>query len=244
MTVLHSKKPMKACIPYHVAIIMDGNGRWASNRGEPRSIGHKAGIEAVLRTINAATDLGIQYLTLYGFSTENWERPKSEINDLIKLLKLFINREMKRLHQNSIKIRIIGDRNRFGNEICDLLRKAEYKTHTNIGLNLTIALNYGARAEITNAMRKIAYKIEQGIICADAITQEIIEQHLSTAGIPDPDLLIRTSGEQRISNFLLWQSAYTEFFFEEVFWPDFDRIHLEKAINKFSKRERRFGTVI
>lgn len=233
----------QVCVPRHVAIIMDGNGRWARGRGKPRTMGHRAGIEAVRRTVEAAGDLGIEYLTLYGFSTENWKRPESEVTDLMGLLRLFLKRELATLHRNNVKIRIIGDRSRFADDIRDLLDGAEEKTRNNTRLNLTIALSYGARAEITEAVREIARQVASGQITADAVTEDLIENNLSTAGLPDPDLLIRTSGEQRISNFLLWQSAYTEFVFEDVLWPDFDRSHLEKAIENFAGRERRFGAV-
>lgn len=232
------------CVPRHVAIIMDGNGRWAQSRGKPRTMGHRAGVEAVRRTVEAAAELGIEYLTLYGFSTENWKRPESEVSDLMGLLRLFLKRELATLHRNGVRIRIIGDRSRFADDIRDLLAKAEAQTRENTRLNLTIALSYGARAEITHAMRAIAEQVAAGEIAADAVSEELIEKNLSTVGIPDPDLLIRTSGEQRISNFLLWQSAYTEFVFEDVLWPDFDRCHLENAIQNFAGRERRFGAVI
>lgn len=231
-------------VPRHVAIIMDGNGRWARSRGRPRTVGHRAGVDAVRRAIEASVALGIEYLTLYGFSTENWRRPESEVSDLMGLLRLFLKRELATLHKNGIKVRIIGDRERFDDDIRGLLAKAEEQTQGNTRLNLTIALSYGARAEITHAMREIARKVAAGDICADAITEDMIGQNLLTVGIPDPDLLIRTSGEQRISNFLLWQSAYTEFVFDDVLWPDFDRSHLEKAIENFAGRERRFGAVI
>jgi undecaprenyl diphosphate synthase len=246
MAVLSSQpQPSDApCVPRHVAIIMDGNGRWARGRGRPRTMGHRAGVDAVRRTIEAAGELGIEYLTLYGFSTENWKRPESEVSDLMGLLRLFLKRELSTLHKNGIKIRIIGDRSRFADDIRELLAKAEAQTRDNTRLNLTIALSYGARAEITQAVREIAAKVASGDLSADEITDDLIEHNLSTAGMPDPDLLIRTSGEQRISNFLLWQSAYTEFVFEDVLWPDFDRSHLEKAIDNFAGRERRFGAVI
>lgn len=231
-------------MPRHVAIIMDGNGRWARGRGRPRTMGHRAGVDAVRRTIEAAGALGIEYLTLYGFSTENWKRPESEVSDLMGLLRLFVKRELSTLRKNGVKIRIIGDRTRFAEDIRELLTKAEEETRNNTRLNLTIALSYGARAEITHAMHEIALKVAAGELSPSDISEELIEQNLSTSGIPDPDLLIRTSGEQRISNFLLWQSAYTEFVFEDVLWPDFDRSHLEKAIDNFAGRERRFGAVI
>ena len=229
MTVLASQpnpSDLRA-VPRHVAIIMDGNGRWAKLRGKPRTMGHRSGVEAVRRTVEAAAEIGIEYLTLYGFSTENWKRPESEVSDLMGLLRLFIKRELATLHKNGVRIRIIGDRTRFDDDIRVLLANAEERTQGNTRLNLTIALSYGARAEI-----------------ADAIDESVVEAHLMTVGMPDPDLLIRTSGEQRISNFLLWQSAYTEFVFDDVLWPDFGREHLEKAIENFAGRERRFGAVI
>jgi undecaprenyl diphosphate synthase len=246
MAVLSSQTHQQEllCVPRHVAIIMDGNGRWARGRGKPRTMGHRAGVEAVRRTVEASAELGIEYLTLYGFSTENWKRPESEVSDLMGLLRLFLKRELATLHRNNVKIRIIGDRTRFADDIRGLLAKAEDQTRDNTRLNLTIALSYGARAEITQAVREIARKVASGELSADAVTEDLIEQNLSTVGMPDPDLLIRTSGEQRISNFLLWQSAYTEFVFEDVLWPDFDRSHLERAIDNFAGRERRFGAVI
>lgn len=246
MTVTSSQiQPSESqCVPRHVAIIMDGNGRWARGRGRPRTMGHRAGVDAVRRTIEASCHLGIEYLTLYGFSTENWKRPETEVSDLMGLLRLFLKKELATLHKNGIKVRIIGDRTRFADDIRDLLAKAEAQTRENTRLNLTIALSYGARAEITDAMREIAAKVATGELSPSDVSEDLIEQHLSTSGIPDPDLLIRTSGEQRISNFLLWQSAYTEFVFEDVLWPDFDRSHLEQAIDNFAGRERRFGAVI
>ena len=246
MTVLASQPNPSdlQVVPRHVAIIMDGNGRWATLRGKPRTMGHRAGVEAVRCTVEAAAAIGIEYLTLYGFSTENWKRPESEVSDLMGLLRLFIKRELATLHKNGVRIRIIGDRTRFDDDIRDLLANAEERTRDNTRLNLTIALSYGARAEITDAMRLIAQKVAAGEIRPDAIDENMVEAHLTTVGIPDPDLLIRTSGEQRISNFLLWQSAYTEFVFDQVLWPDFGREHLEKAIENFAGRERRFGAVI
>lgn len=246
MTVLASQpnpSDLRA-VPRHVAIIMDGNGRWAKLRGKPRTMGHRSGVEAVRCTVEAAAEIGIEYLTLYGFSTENWKRPESEVSDLMGLLRLFIKRELATLHKNGVRIRIIGDRTRFDDDIRVLLANAEERTQGNARLNLTIALSYGARAEIADALRQIAQKVAAGEIQADAIDESVVEAHLMTVGMPDPDLLIRTSGEQRISNFLLWQSAYTEFVFDDVLWPDFGREHLEKAIENFAGRERRFGAVI
>ncbi|KZB67931.1 UDP pyrophosphate synthase [Thalassospira lucentensis] len=246
MTVLASQPNPSdlQVVPRHVAIIMDGNGRWAKLRGKPRTMGHRSGVDAVRRTVEAAAEIGIKYLTLYGFSTENWKRPESEVSDLMGLLRLFIKRELATLHKNGVRIRIIGDRTRFDDDIRVLLANAEERTQGNTRLNLTIALSYGARAEITDAVRLIAQKVAAGEIRPDAIDENMVEAHLATVGMPDPDLLIRTSGEQRISNFLLWQSAYTEFVFDQVLWPDFGREHLEKAIENFAGRERRFGAVI
>ncbi|MAZ34469.1 MAG: di-trans,poly-cis-decaprenylcistransferase [Thalassospira sp.] len=246
MTVLASQPNPSdlQVVPRHVAIIMDGNGRWAKLRGNPRTMGHRSGVDAVRRTVEAAAEIGIEYLTLYGFSTENWKRPESEVSDLMGLLRLFIKRELATLHKNGVRIRIIGDRTRFDDDIRVLLANAEERTQGNTRLNLTIALSYGARAEITDAVRLIAQKVAAGEIRPDAIDENMVEAHLTTVGMPDPDLLIRTSGEQRISNFLLWQSAYTEFVFDQVLWPDFGREHLEKAIENFAGRERRFGAVI
>lgn len=246
MTVLASQPNPSdlQVVPRHVAIIMDGNGRWAKLRGKPRTMGHRSGVDAVRRTVEAAAEIGIKYLTLYGFSTENWKRPESEVSDLMGLLRLFIKRELATLHKNGVRIRIIGDRTRFDDDIRVLLANAEERTQGNTRLNLTIALSYGARAEITDAVRLIAQKVAAGEIRPDAIDENMVEAHLTTVGMPDPDLLIRTSGEQRISNFLLWQSAYTEFVFDQVLWPDFGREHLEKAIENFAGRERRFGAVI
>ncbi|WP_073954564.1 isoprenyl transferase [Thalassospira sp. TSL5-1] len=246
MTVLASNlKPSGSqLLPRHVAIIMDGNGRWARARGKPRTFGHRAGVEAVRRTVEAAADIGIEFLTLYGFSTENWKRPEGEVSDLMGLLRLFIKRELAVLDKNGVCIRVIGDRTRFADDIQELLKNAEKRTAENTRLKLTIALSYGSRAEIADAMRSIARRIEQGEISASDVTEGMIEESLATAGMPDPDLLIRTSGEQRISNFLLWQCAYTEFVFDDVLWPDFDRKHLEQAIENFAGRERRFGAVL
>ncbi|PKR48081.1 isoprenyl transferase [Thalassospira marina] len=246
MTVLASNlKPSGSQhLPRHVAIIMDGNGRWARARGKPRTFGHRAGVEAVRRTVEAAADIGIEFLTLYGFSTENWKRPEGEVSDLMGLLRLFIKRELAALDKNGVCIRVIGDRTRFAADIQELLENAEKRTASNTRLKLTIALSYGSRAEIADAMRSIAHRIERGELSAADVTEDMIEQSLATAGMPDPDLLIRTSGEQRISNFLLWQCAYTEFVFDDVLWPDFDRQHLERAIESFAGRERRFGAVL
>ncbi|QPC87689.1 isoprenyl transferase [Mesorhizobium sp. NBSH29] len=229
--------------PAHVAIIMDGNGRWAKARGLPRLAGHRAGVEALRKTVRAAGELGITWLTVYAFSSENWSRPKTEISDLMGLLKIFIRRDLAELHHSGVKIRIIGDRDGLQPDIRALLTEAETLTRNNRALTLVIAFNYGARDEIVRAARKLAEAIAKGEITADAISSETVGAHLDTAGIPDPDLVIRTSGEQRLSNFLLWQAAYSEFVFQPCFWPDFGRTELEDALQAFAARERRYGGV-
>jgi undecaprenyl diphosphate synthase len=225
----------------HVAIIMDGNGRWARERGLPRSVGHKMGVEAVRRTVRAAIELGIPYLTLYSFSSENWSRPASEIDDLMGLMKRFIRRDLAELHQHGVKILVIGERGNVDPELSAMIEEAEALTAANSALNLVIAFNYGSRAEIAKAARRLAEMVARGALVPESITPEALEAELDTKGVPDPDLLIRTSGELRLSNFLLWQSAYTEFVFLEAYWPDFGRELLEQAIGEFRSRDRRFG---
>ena len=227
--------------PRHVAIIMDGNGRWAKERGLPRTIGHRQGVEAVRRTVKAATDLGIPYLTIYSFSSENWSRPADEVDDLMGLMKRFIRRDLADLHRNNVRIRIIGERQSVDPELMTLIDEAVELTRENSALTLVIAFNYGSRGEIAKAARRLAAEVAGGRLAPEAITAERLGLELDTAGIPDPDLLIRTSGEQRLSNFLLWQTAYTEFVFLDSYWPDFDRTALEGAIQEFRARERRFG---
>lgn len=227
--------------PRHVAIIMDGNGRWARERGLPRSVGHRQGVEAVRRTVRAATTLGITYLTIFSFSSENWSRPVTEIDDLFGLMKRFIRRDLAELHRAGVRIRIIGNVNGVDAELTALIQEAVELTTQNTGLTLVIAFNYGARAEIANAAKRIAARVASGALELDDITVDCLNDHLDTADLPDPDLLIRTSGEMRLSNFLLWQSAYTEFVFLDTYWPDFDQNVLESAIQKFRARERRFG---
>lgn len=228
-------------MPRHVAIIMDGNGRWAEARGLPRTMGHRQGAEAVRQTVEGALELGIGYVTLFGFSSENWRRPESEILDLMDLLVRYLRSEIADLHKNNIRFRVIGDRSAFSDEIRNLIEEGESLTANNDRLNLTIALNYGGRADITTAVRKAARDVAEGRIAADDIGEDDISGWLSTADIPDPDMMIRTSGEQRISNFLLWQSAYTEFVFLDTLWPDFTKHELEKAVTEFSRRDRRYG---
>ena len=227
--------------PRHVAIIMDGNGRWAASRGLPRAEGHRRGVEAVRRAVKACSDLKIPFLTIFSFSSENWSRPLTEIDDLMGLMKRFIRRDLAELHQNGVRIRVIGTTEKVDPELLALIQEAKELTALNTALDLVIAFNYGSRAEITEAARRLAARVERGELKSGEITINDLEASLDTAGIPDPDLLIRTSGEQRLSNFLLWQCAYTEFVFLETHWPDFDRIQLEKAIEQFRSRNRRFG---
>jgi undecaprenyl diphosphate synthase len=227
--------------PVHVAIIMDGNGRWAKARGLPRVAGHKRGAEAVRRTVTGAAELGIQYLTLYGFSSENWKRPPAEIDDLMGLLRLYLNNEIEELDRKGVRLRVIGQRSRLQPDIVRLIEGAERRTAGNRKLNLIVALSYGGRAEIAQAARCIAEGVRAGRIEPDAVDETQFERFLYTADIPDPDLLIRTSGEKRISNFLLWQSAYAELVFLERLWPDFTRNDLESAITEYHGRDRRYG---
>ncbi|MGE5546397.1 MAG: isoprenyl transferase [Solirubrobacterales bacterium] len=227
--------------PLHVAIIMDGNGRWAKARGLPRTAGHKRGAEAVRRTVECAREMGIGYLTLYAFSSENWKRSPSEVTDLMGLLRLYLRNEVNSLAKNGIRLKIIGDRSRLGPDIVALIEESEAKTAANTALTLTLALSYGGRQEILDAARAIARDVASGRISPDAVDEAMFVGHLATAGMPDPDLVIRTSGEKRISNFLLWQSAYAELVFVDVLWPDFGQAELEAAIRDFHGRERRFG---
>jgi undecaprenyl diphosphate synthase len=228
-------------IPRHVAIIMDGNGRWASQRGYPRTEGHRRGVESVRVCVRSAIELGVDYLTLYTFSSENWQRPKDEIFDLMGLLKRFIRRDLAELHEQNVRIKVIGTDAGVDGEIMALIREAVILTKDNTGLQLTVAFNYGARDEIVRAAREIALKAQRGELNPADITSEIFGEHLDTAGLPEPDLLIRTGGNQRISNFLLWQCAYTEFVFVDAFWPEFTKEIFAAAIAEFQTRERRFG---
>ncbi|MQA65306.1 MAG: isoprenyl transferase [Alphaproteobacteria bacterium] len=228
-------------IPVHVAIIMDGNGRWAAAHGLPRTSGHRQGAEAVRRAVEASIELGIGHLTLFGFSSENWKRPESEIRDLMSLLERYLRSEIAELHKNNVRLRIIGDRTVFAPDVAKLMSEGEALTRSNNRLNLTIALNYGGRADIVQAVRRAAEEVRLGRLDPSDITEERFAGWLLSEGLPDPDLLIRTSGEQRISNFLLWQSAYTEFVFLDILWPDFSKRDLESAITEFGRRERRYG---
>jgi undecaprenyl diphosphate synthase len=227
--------------PLHVAIIMDGNGRWAKARGLPRAIGHQRGAEAARRTVQGAVELGIGYLTLFGFSSENWSRPTAEVDDLMQLLRFYLEREIEELHRNGIRLSVIGDRQRLSPAIVRLIENAEAMTSANARMRLTMALSYGGRAEIAAAARRIATEVVAGRLAADRIDEHLFQRYLFTADMPDPDLVIRTSGEKRISNFLLWQSAYSELIFVDKLWPDFGKDDLVAAIQEFGGRERRYG---
>lgn len=220
---------------------MDGNGRWAKERGLPRAVGHRKGLEAVRNTVEAAIELHIPYLTIFSFSLENWSRPAAEIDDLMGLVKRFIRRDLDDLHRHGVRIRVIGEATNVDAELLALIEHAQAMTINNSALNLLIAFNYGARAEIAKAARRLALRVANGELEAGRIGPRDLEAELDTAGVPDPDLLIRTSGELRLSNFLLWQCAYTELVFLDVFWPDFGRKQLEQAIAEFRTRDRRFG---
>jgi len=227
--------------PRHVAIIMDGNGRWAQRRGLPRLAGHRKGVEAVRRTVEAAADLGIGYLTLYSFSTENWKRPEEEVQGLMGLLRRYLRSETAELHAKGVRIRMIGDRSGLDPDIVELIEHSEKLTADNRRLVLQLALNYGGRQDLLMAARRLAQAAKEGRIDPVGIDQTVLAAHLSTAGVPDPDLLIRTSGEKRISNFLLWELAYCELAFVDVLWPEFGREHLATALADFAQRDRRFG---
>lgn len=230
--------------PRHVAIIMDGNGRWAAARGLPRSEGHRRGVEALRRTVRAAGELGISYLTIFSFSSENWSRPVAEVSELMGLLKRFVRNDLAELHQNNVRVRIIGEREGLSADIVPLLTEAEELTRGNTGLSLIVAFNYGARQEIVRAARRLAQEITQGKLDPAAISVESFARFFDAPDVPDPDLIIRTSGEQRLSNFLLWQGAYSELVFVPDHWPDFDRGTLEAVILEYRRRERRFGGLI
>jgi undecaprenyl diphosphate synthase len=228
-------------LPRHIAIIMDGNGRWAQKRGNNRVFGHQNGVAAVRDTVEAAAELGIGYLTLYAFSTENWMRPRTEIDALMSLLVSTINKETKTLQDNNVRLLTIGDIESLPGRVSRYLKRAVEDTKNNTGLSLILALSYSSRWEITNAVKQIAAMVEKGEIKAGDIDRRMFEKFLNTAEFPEPELLIRTGGEYRLSNFLLWQIAYSELYFSETLWPDFRREHLYKAIISYQKRERRFG---
>ncbi|WP_428484637.1 polyprenyl diphosphate synthase [Rhodopila sp.] len=228
-------------VPAHVAIIMDGNGRWAASRGLPRVAGHREGARAVRRAVEAAIRSGVSWLTIYAFSSENWRRPLGEVLDLTGLLRRYLRTEIAELKANGVRLRFIGDRTRFDRDIQGDLAAAEHDTQRNIRLNLTIALSYGGRAEIAAAARAVVAAALAGQLDPAKLCEEVFEGFLATAGTPDPDLIIRTSGEQRLSNFLLWQSAYAELVFLDVLWPDFNETHFAAALSTYAARERRFG---
>jgi undecaprenyl diphosphate synthase len=236
--------PLPRPLPRHIAIIMDGNGRWAQARGLPRIIGHRRGAEALRRTLIGASELGIPYLTLFGFSSENWKRPSGEVAELMGLLRHYLRGEIAELHRNGVRLRVIGEISRLSADLVTLIANAEALTRDNRGINLTVALSYGGRAEIVAATRAIAVKVAEGSLKIEAVDEALIAGHLFTADLPDPDLLIRTSGEQRISNFLLWQCAYAELVFTKTLWPDFGRSDLEEAIADYCGRERRYGASV
>jgi undecaprenyl diphosphate synthase len=234
----HAASP---AMPRHVAIIMDGNGRWAHARGLPRSAGHRKGVEALRRAVRAAGEMGIEYLTIFSFSSENWSRPPAEVSFLLDLMRHFVRQDVAELDRENVRIRIIGERHGLAPDIVTLIEETEERTIANTGLTLIVAFNYGSRQEIAKAARDVAIAVKEGRLEPEDITPELLGGHLATEGIPDPDLLIRTSGEQRLSNYLLWQCAYTEFVFVDEYWPDFNRETMQRAIAEYLTRERRFG---
>ena len=227
--------------PIHVGVIMDGNGRWAAARGVPRALGHKAGAEATRRLIQAAGDIGISWLTLFAFSSENWRRPADEVRDLTGLMRHYLRHEVGQLVEKGVRLRVIGDRTAFGTGMQTEIARAEAATAHNTRLNLNVALSYGGRAELVKAAQALARRVATGELDAHHIDEAALAAHLDTAGMPDPDLIIRTSGESRLSNFLLWQCAYAELVFQPVLWPDYDAAHLRDAVAEFHRRDRRFG---
>ena len=234
-------QPEKIKMPRHIAIIMDGNGRWAKQRMMPRFAGHKAGVEAVRGVAESCAKKGVEVLTLFAFSSENWRRPAKEVGLLMDLLHTALGREVKRLHDNNVRLRFIGDRTAFSEKLQSRLLEGEATTKDNTGLDLVVAVNYGGRWDIAHAARTIARQVEEGSIKVDDIDEDLFASYLSLRGLPEPDLFIRTGGEQRISNFLLWQLAYTELFFTDTLWPDFSDRTLDQALDSFARRQRRFG---
>ena len=230
-------------IPRHVALILDGNGRWAKKRGLPRTMGHKEGCVTVEKTVEIAARMGIEYLTVYGFSTENWKRSSDEVGALMQLFRFYMVRLLKIASANNVRVKMIGDRTRFDQDIIDGINRLERETKDNTGLTFVIAVNYGGRDELTRAVRKLAADCCAGKLEPSAVTEQVVNSYLDTADIPDPDLLIRTSGELRLSNYLLWQLAYAELYVTDCLWPDFNQEELEKAILSYNRRDRRFGGV-
>ncbi|HWA00846.1 MAG TPA: isoprenyl transferase [Caulobacterales bacterium] len=236
-----AQAPPSSATPQHIAIIMDGNGRWARQRARPRTFGHRQGVEALRRTVEAAGELGVRYLTVFGFSTENWSRPAEEVSALLDLLRLYVARDLERLEKEGVRIRIIGAREGLQADIAGIIDRAEARTLHNDKLNLTIAFNYGGQDEIVRAARRLAEDARAGKISPADVTPTLFARYLDTAELPPPDLLVRTSGEIRLSNFMLWQAAYAELVFLDVLWPDFDKAALESAIDEYRRRDRRFG---
>ncbi|MGL5647154.1 MAG: isoprenyl transferase [Clostridium sp.] len=230
-------------IPQHIAIIMDGNGRWAKKRKLPRTMGHKAGVETIRRILKEADRLGIRYMTLYAFSTENWKRPKEEVGALMKLLVQYLRQEINELHKKGVKINVLGDISMLPKECVEEIEKSIERTKDNTGITMNIALNYGGRNEIIRGIKEIAKEIQDGKIEVSDINEDMFENYLYTKGVPDPDIIIRPSGEQRLSNFLLWQCAYSEFWYSNICWPDFKEKDLHQAIYDFQRRDRRFGGI-
>ena len=237
------RKEEQLRVPAHVAIILDGNGRWAKKRGLPRSMGHREGCKVVEQTVEDAARLGIRFLTVYGFSTENWKRSDDEVSALMQLFRYYMKRLLGIAKANNVRVLSIGDRSRFAPDIIEGINALERETAENTGLTFVIAVNYGGRDEIRRAAVRLAEDVQKGILSPEEITEEALSERLDTKGIPDPDLLIRTGGEMRLSNYLLWQCAYTEFYVTDLLWPDFNRTELEKAIRVFNARDRRFGGV-
>jgi undecaprenyl diphosphate synthase len=241
MDLQQRDRTARAGLPVHVAIIMDGNRRWARARGMPPIYGHRQGAEAVRRAVEGCGRLGVRYLTLYAFSSENWARPRAEVSELMNLLRFYLRREIAELDRNGVRVRVIGERGRLDPDIREMIAMAEQRTRGNTKLDLIVALNYGGRQELVRMARRLAAEVEAGTLDPDEIDEATIAAHLDTCDVPDPDLLIRTSGEQRISNFLLWQLAYTELVFLPVAWPEFGEEHLREAVSEFARRERRYG---
>jgi undecaprenyl diphosphate synthase len=233
--------PIKSKLPRHIAVIMDGNGRWAEKRNKARIMGHRAGVEAVRGIVKVCAEKGIEVLTLFAFSSENWRRPEQEVSLLMELFMTALGREVKRLHKNNVRLRIIGGADKFGKALQDRIKKAEDLTRDNTGLTVVVAANYGGRWDVTQAAIQLAQQVKEGVLAVDDITPERMAAYVSLNDLPEPDLFIRTGGEKRISNFLLWQLAYTELYFTDTLWPDFDKQAFEEALQSFSSRQRRFG---
>lgn len=230
-------------IPRHIAIILDGNGRWAKKRFMPRNYGHTQGSKAVEKICEDAYDMGVEYLTVYAFSTENWKRPKEEVDALMKLLRTYLDTSLKRSAKNNMRVRVIGDKTGLPKDLLDSIEELEKASSVNTGLKFQVAINYGSRDEIIRAMKKLYLDVQSGSQSIEELDEKVLEQYLDTKEIPDPDLIIRTSGEQRLSNFMLWQVAYSEFYFTDVLWPDFNKNELAKAIEYYSSRNRKFGGI-